>query len=276
MRNMRHQRGYTITDVATMFGFIVAMIALIYTTFGERLQGLIHQPIPESFELVPMKPQGPFKGENIQSVTLSWAGIATGIDVLAGTMKPKSILLVNTGSTPSLNLKDAFTILGDKDAFSIKSNDCEKILLPNASCSIEIHAVSSTNGTYYATLTVSRHNAPSIILSSTVSGFIPELIFDAGQKWWISPSNQKYIPIFVTLRNIGTTNASGMILQTDDPDFLIADNNCPPILAPGSSCFIRITTKIEKNGTFRSNIIAQLGEKIMAVAPLEVEASAFE
>jgi hypothetical protein len=185
--------------------------------------------------LGPDRPRGQLPGARTPQVLLAWSGGGSGIDVLGGQSPgaARTLTLTNTGTRPSLSLDGAVHLWGEGAIhLRMTENTCTTSLLPGEACQITVVPVATSDGAYAATLTVLRHNAPSLLLSGIASGFSPQPRLDGGATLWSAPTA-------IGVRNLGGGQASGLAfrLTGDAPErFRILGHTCPRQLDPGEAC----------------------------------------
>jgi len=186
----------------------------------------------------PDRPRGPLPGAHTPQVLLAWSGSGGGLDVLGGQSPgpARTPTLTNTGARPSLSLEGGIRLWGEGAIhLRMTQNTCTGPLPPGGACQVSIVPVASTDGAYAATLTVLRHNAPSLLLSGVASGFAPQPRPDGGATLWSAPAA-------IGVRNLGG-KATGLsfALSGDAPErFRILGHTCPRHLDPGDACEVLV------------------------------------
>lgn len=189
--------------------------------------------------LGPERPRGPLPGQRTPQILLSWSGGGGGIDVLGGQSPgaARTLTLTNSGARASLSLEGAIRLWGEGAIhLRMTGNTCTAPLPPGGACQVTIVPVASTDGAYAATLTVLRHNAPSLLLSGVASGFAPQPRLDGGATLWSAPAA-------IGVRNLGGGQATGVSFRLvgDAPErFRLLGHTCPRHLDPGDACEVLV------------------------------------
>jgi hypothetical protein len=166
------------------------------------------------------------------------------------TSKAQSVKLTNTGGWVLLITKISAT-----GPFS-QGNNCPSSLKPTASCTINVTFHPKTKGVLNGSVNVKDNAAGSpqkVPLAGT--GTYVQLV-PTKLNFGSHPVGTRSLPRTVTLTNKGNgpLNISTIAITGVDANDFAETNNCGHLVAPGASCFIKVTFKPLKKGNRTADV----------------------
>lgn len=256
-RVLRARRGASAVGYGLLVGLIaVAIIAAVAATGTElsRLLGFAANSVGGE------RQDGAGGGEAPAPAALAWSGTASGLDVVASAF-PLSygdaavLTLTNSGAQASPVL--ALALTGDGFRLVEGADNCSGGALPaGASCSVSVQPMAGANGPLAGTLSAGA--GPSLDLSGTASGFLPQLTLPA-EALTLAPRTGAVAALCTdfTVSNDGFAAATGLawggIAGADAAAFAPctpAEDACGAELAPGASCVFGVQLIAVRNGDF--------------------------
>jgi hypothetical protein len=154
------------------------------------------------------------------------------------------VTLTNTGA-------GVLTIAGISVTGSFsQTNNCPSSLNPNAGCTIDVKFHPTTKGVQHGSVNV-KDNAPgsSQKVPLTGTGTYVQLV-PTKLSFGTQPVGTKSLPRRITLTNKGDValNIRGIAIKGPNGGDFADTNNCGHQVAPGASCFIKVTFKPVEKG----------------------------
>ena len=170
------------------------------------------------------------------NVHLSATSLDFGTVAVGSTGSAQTVSLTNSGSTDLTNI----SVSSNSGEFA-QTNDCPGTLAPSASCTIAATFAPGSGATRTATLTISDSDSSSPqLVGMTGTGaagavsLSPAILAFPRQR-----INTTSLAKTATLTNTGSASLE-MVSIIASGDFA-QQNTCPPSLAPGATCTIRVT-----------------------------------
>ena len=187
------------------------------------------------------------------ALSFSPSALTFSVQDIGSSSSPQSVTITNFGGSP-LN----FSGISSTDQFA-QTNNCPNSLVAGASCTANVSFVPTASGPVTGLLSLNDDSgnlgtAQAITLTGT--GSMPRLLS-------VSPTTLNFSGYTIgdnPRQTVTVTNTSGTpvgiagIDMSGDPS-LTQSNNCPSVLAAGTTCAVTVTFTPAAYGTFTSTLI---------------------
>ena len=158
--------------------------------------------------------------------------------------------VANGGGSPTGTITAAIT--PPNPEFVVSGTTCTAGLLPLGTCTVTVTYTPTTDGSKTATLVVTDSDAPADVATATVTGVggVSALIITGGPDLGTVALGEVGTPVTFTIKNINGTDATGVVVTSNNSAFLLGNDGCTgmTLAKMSGTCTVTLTFAPSKDG----------------------------